>query len=75
MSNKEIKIKIAIDTDSKEVVVLKDEVKKLGNVFNDTDSSTSKLLKRIDLFSGVYFIFQTIKNSIGQVASVPCQKI
>lgn len=70
MSNKEIKIKIAIDTDSKEVVVLKDEVKKLGNVFNDTDSSTSKLLKRIDLFSGVYFIFQTIKNSIGQVASV-----
>ena len=49
MSNKDIKIKIKIDSDSKELILLNDEIKKVGKSFNDTDNFANTFAKRLNL--------------------------
>ncbi|OCL85746.1 hypothetical protein AAX26_01813 [Aliarcobacter thereius] len=68
MSN-DVRVRIKIDSDSKELIVMKDEVKKLGKVFNETDSFANTFAKRLNLFGHVYLTFQTLKNTVGELAS------
>ena len=51
MKEMNLKIKIAVDGDTRKVVLLKDEVNVLGKSFNDADSKLGSLAKNIDIFA------------------------
>lgn len=57
MSN-DVKIKIKIDADSKELGQMQSEVKKLGGSFNDTDNYANVFLKRLSTFGHALGFFK-----------------
>lgn len=69
MSIQDIKIKIDIDSDSKQIVLLKDELKKLGGVFNNTDVYANRFIKTLNLIGSSYLSFQILNNSVGKIVS------
>ncbi|HAC70119.1 MAG TPA: hypothetical protein DCF41_00190 [Arcobacter skirrowii] len=68
MSN-EVRIRIKIDAKSQELILMDKQVKELGKSFNDTDTFANTFAKRLNLFGHAYVIFQTLKNTVGTLAS------
>ncbi|OCL99516.1 hypothetical protein AAX29_00557 [Aliarcobacter thereius] len=68
MSN-EVRIKIKIDSKSQELILMNQQVKELGKSFNDTDTFANTFAKRLNLFGHAYVAFQTLKNTVGALAS------
>lgn len=65
----DVRVRIQINSDTKELLLAKDEVKRLGNAFNDTDTFANTFLKRLNAFGHAYIGFQTLNNTIGQIAT------
>ena len=69
MANDEVRIKIKIDSNSQELVLMKQQVQDLGKSFNDTDSFANTFMKRINLAGHIYAGYQVFSNTLGTVAS------
>jgi len=67
-NNDEVKVRIKIDSNTKELILMSDEVKKLGTAFNNADSLANTFIKRLNLFGGVTLIFQGLNRSVGDFA-------
>lgn len=63
---KNINIKITTNANTKDVSLLKSEVKKLGNTFNNTDNFANTFLKRLNTFSHIVGTFAGLNLTIGQ---------
>ena len=63
MSN-DVRIKIKIDADTRELSQIQSEVKKLGGSFNDTDNYANVFLKRLSTFGHAFGVFQVVNKSL-----------
>ncbi len=68
MANDEVRIKIKIDSNSQELVLMKQQVQDLGKSFNDTDSYAATFMKRINIAGGIFLGYELLKNTLGAVA-------
>lgn len=64
---KDVRVRIKIDSDSQELIVMNNEVKKLGKAFNESDSYANTFLNRIEKIAGAYIGFQTLNNTLGNI--------
>jgi len=62
-NNDEVKVRIKIDSNTKELILMSDEVKKLGSAFNNADSFANRFVKNLDVIGKSYLGFQLFNNS------------
>jgi len=68
-NNDEVKVRIKIDSNTKELILMSDEVRKLGTAFNNADSFANRFVKNLDVIGKSYLGFQLFNNSLGQIVS------
>ncbi|QNK85961.1 hypothetical protein HOO31_04960 [Aliarcobacter cryaerophilus] len=68
MANDEVRLKIKIDAQSQELILMKQQVKELGESFNSTDSFADTFMKRINIAGHIYASYQAFKNTLGNIA-------
>lgn len=68
MSSEEVRLKIKIDAQSQELILMNQQVKELGKSFTDTDSFANTFLKRINIAGHLYAGFQVINNTLGDIS-------
>jgi|GEM_PF-1672591 len=68
-SNDEVKVRIKIDSNTKELILMSDEVRKLGTAFNNADSFANRFVKNLDIVGKSYLGLQLFNNSLGQIVS------
>ncbi|WP_417327678.1 hypothetical protein [Halarcobacter sp.] len=67
-SNKnDIRIKFKIDSNTNELVLLKNEVKDIGRSFNDADTFANTFMKRINIAGHIYAGYQAFKQTLGDI--------
>ena len=64
-NEKELKVRIKINSDTGEITFLNKEVNKLGRSFNSTDNFANKFAKRLNAFSHAVGIFIGLNETIG----------
>lgn len=67
MGNDEVRIKIKIDSNSQELVLLKQQVKNVGNSFNKTESMAATFISRLALIGGAVGGLYLINKTIGDI--------
>lgn len=68
MANDEVRIKIKIDSNAQELVLMKQHVQDLGKSFNDTDSFANTFMKRINIAGHIYAGYQVLNQSLGELS-------
>lgn len=63
----EVRIKIKIDSNSQELVLMKQQVQELGKSFTDADSFANTFMKRINLAGHIYASYQVLNQTIGEL--------
>lgn len=70
-SSNDIKIKITIDGETKNVTLMREEVNKLGNSINNVDTYANALRSTIGKLAAVGFVITGISNAFkGSLASI-----
>ncbi len=67
-SNNDIRIKFKIDSNTNELVLLKNEVKDIGKSFNDADTFANTFMKRINIAGHIYASYQAFNKTLGEIA-------
>ena len=67
MPNDEVRIKIKIDSNSQELVLMKQQVQQLGKSFTDADSFANTFMKRINLAGNIYAGYQVFNQTIADI--------
>ncbi len=65
----EVRIKIKIDSNSQELVLMKQQVQELGKSFTDADSFANTFMKRINLAGHIYAGYQVLNQTIGELGA------